>query len=470
MIGTEVDVVALAAELRRVEMLSEMPEDEMRSLAAAGRVVRRPRGAVCPRQGDPADFVFILLEGEVRVTRQVNGHEEMLVTYGPHTLFGEIPVLMGDETYWASGRAMTDSRVFELPKDAFWELVTSCPELCAIVLRQMARRLAALESVSQGRARMVSLGTFAAGLAHELNNPASAARRATAELTESIHEIKGRSIAMARVMADEELRALAEIYDEAIADAAARGGAQRLSDEDACAEWLEAHGVSDAWSLAPSLSDAGLCTERLDRIAARVPAAELEGALRWLEVRARTAAQVRTAADAAARVADVVSAVKGYTLLGQAPLLEVDVNEGLESTLAVLRPRLAAVVVDCEYDDALPRIRAWGGELNQVWTALLENCADVLRDGGHVHVSTKAEGDGVCVRVEDDGPGIPEEIQGRIFDPFFTTKDVGEGPGLGLTGAYRVVIEHGGSIEFETRPGRTVFEVRLPLEPPLPGE
>ncbi|HEU4452198.1 MAG TPA: cyclic nucleotide-binding domain-containing protein, partial [Longimicrobium sp.] len=127
MIGTEIDVAALAAELRRVEMLADMPEDEMRTLAAAGRVVRRAAGEVCPRQGDPADFVFILLEGEVRVTRQVNGHEEVLVSYGPHTLFGEIPVLMGDEHYWASGRAVTECRVFELPKDAFWELVTSCP-------------------------------------------------------------------------------------------------------------------------------------------------------------------------------------------------------------------------------------------------------------------------------------------------------------------------------------------------------
>jgi signal transduction histidine kinase len=462
---------ALADELRNVELISDLPEDEMLRLAESGRVVRRAAGEVHRREGEPAAHVFILLEGEVRIVRQAGGHDEVLASYGPHTLFGELPVLMGDECFWASGIAVRDSRIFELPKDAFWELVTACPELCGTVLREMARRVAVVESVSQQRARMVSMGTFAAGLAHELNNPASAARRATGELSQSLHELKALSIRAGRLMSDEELIPLCEIYDAAMAAAAsAEGGMRGMAREDECAEWLEARGVADAWTLAPNLADAGLSPELLDRLAGRTPAEALDCVLRWLDVRARSAAQIRTAAEAAARVAEIVGAMKGYTHLGQAPLLEVSVNEGIDSTIAVLRPRLAAVRVECAYDAELPRIRAWGGELNQVWTALLENCADHLRDGGHVWIRTAREGERVRVEIEDDGPGIPPDIQGRVFDPFFTTKDVGEGPGLGLTGAHRIVSTHGGTIDFRSRPGCTVFEVRLPLEPPLPGD
>ena len=462
------DEMALIGELRRVELLRELPDERLRWLIACCGLVRLAPGEVHRAVGDPATHVFFLLEGEVRVTQRVAGRETVMATYGPGTLYGELPVLMGKAVYFAAGRAVTPCRVLEVPKETFWELVSVCPRITQAVVGEMARRVMELESVAQQRARLVSLGTLAAGLAHELNNPASAARRATAELEVAIAELKRRSIAIGRLLDDECLHAICAIYDEALDADHAGDAMERMAREEACVDWLEARGIAEPWTLAANLAEAALTPDRLERIAARVPAVALDEVLHWVEVRARAAALGCTSAQAAARVAALVDSVRGYTFLGQAPLLEVDLHEALDSTLAVLRPRLAALQVEREYADDLPAVRAWAGELNQVWTALLENAADALRDGGRVTVRTARDGDGVRVEVEDDGPGIAPEIQGRVFDPFFTTRDVGA-TGLGLSGAYRIVSDHGGTITFRSAPGRTVFEVRLPLDPPIPA-
>ena len=464
------EMTGLVEELRRLELFAELPEDCLARFAAAGTMLERRAGEVTRNEGDPADAVFVLLEGEVRIMQRTGGQERVIATYPANSLFGEIPLMMGSPTFWATGRAATDIRVLEVPAAAFWELLATCPEASVNVMREMASRISALESVNQSRQRLLSMGTLAAGLAHELNNPASAARRATAGMEDAVDELAEHSSRLGALLEDGECDQMEEIRHDAMASAAP-GALERIDLEDACTDWLAAAGVHGSHDLAAGLADCGVTPAHLDRLRAIVPPEALEHAVKWLEVRLRASALARTAAESAARVAAVVDAVKGYTRVGEAAIVQMDLNQALQSTLTVLGPRLAGVVVEQKLADDMPAVRGYAGELNQVWTALLENASDALEGRrGRVKVSTARIGDEACVAVEDDGPGIPPEVQGRIFDPFFTTREVGRGTGLGLSTAFRVVSEHGGTLQFRSEPGCTVFEVRLPFDPPLPVE
>lgn len=451
-----------ADDLRRLELLARAPEDEVRRFAAAGARRRLAAGEVLRQEGDRAEHVFVLLEGQVRISRQVEGRDELLTTYAAPALFGELPLLMGKTYFFGTMRAISPAEVAEFPAAAFWDLVTGCPEMTTAVLRQMAVRLRALETIAFQRARLTSLSTLAAGLAHELNNPASAVQRAAAEMQRAALELEACAAAAGRLLRDDQLDALRRLRDAlAAASPAEEGALARTRREDDCAAWLEARGVGDAWSLAGALADAGVDGGRLDAVAAIVPPEAVDCAVRWLEAGLRAASLARTASDGADRVARTVGQVRGWTSLDHAGGGELDVRTGLDASLEVLAPRLRGVRVERAYADALPPVNGWLGELNQVWSALLENAADALEGSGTVRISTAAVAEDVCVRVEDDGPGIPAAVQPRVFDPFFTTRDVGRA-GLGLATAWRIVAAHGGTLGFTSEPGRTVFEVRLP--------
>jgi signal transduction histidine kinase len=458
-------LATLVEELRRVELFAPLPEDCVERFAAAGTMRELRAGETTRADGDPADAVFVILDGKVRITQRHGDHERTLVTYGANTLFGEIPLLMGSPTYWATGRVIADARILEVPAPAFWELLATCQPAATAVMKEMASRISALESVGQSRHRLVALGTLAAGLAHELNNPASAARRATAGMEDAVEELAEHSARLGGLLGGTQCDLLEEIREGAAA-AAPTGAMERMAREDECLEWLSAAGLSE--EMAAGLADCGVTPADLERIRTLVPPAALADAVGWLEVRLRASSLARTAADSAARVAAVVDALKGYTRLGEAPITQMDLNLALQSTLAVLAPRLAGVTVEQRLDPALPQVRGYGSELNQVFTALLENASDALEGRpGRVRVATCRDGDEACVEVEDDGPGIAPEVRERIFDPFFTTREVGRGMGLGLSTAFRIVTEHGGTLRFRSQPGCTVFEVRLPFDPPL---
>ena len=455
----------LVEELRRVDLFAPLPEDCVERFAAAGTLKELKAGEVTRNDGDPADAVFVILDGTVRITQRHGEQERTLVTYGPRTLFGEIPLLMGSPTYWATGRVIADARILEVPAPAFWELLATCQPAATAVLKEMASRISALESVGQSRQRLVALGTLAAGLAHELNNPASAARRATAGMEDAVEELAEHSARLGSLLGDTQCELLEEIREGAAA-AAPTGAMERMAREDECLEWLSAAGLDQ--EMAAGLAECGVTPADLERLRTLVPAEALPDAVGWLEVRLRASSLARTAADSAARVAAVVDALKGYTRLGEAPITQMDLNLALQSTLTVLAPRLAGVTVEQRLDPALPQVRGYGSELNQVWTALLENASDALEGRpGRVRVTTARDGEEARVEVEDDGPGIPPEARERVFDPFFTTRDVGRGMGLGLSTAFRIVTEHGGTLKFRSQPGCTVFEVRLPFDPPL---
>jgi signal transduction histidine kinase len=386
-----------------------------------------------------------------------------------------VPLLAGSP-FMASGRALTDCRLFLIPNRLFRRLLTENGPFSQTILQTMAERVQLLQSVAGQREKLDSLGTLAAGLAHELNNPASATRRSAEDLREDFAKLRSLGWRLAHAAARGELDPSAlDALERSVAATSATKPPKPLDTleeserEEELALWLEDLGLDDAWDLAPAFADAGLRTEDLEALTGTIPAGPWADALRYLGAVIGVSDLLDEVESSAGRVSEIVQTMEGYSYMDRAPLQDVDINRSLRDTVSVLGYKLNGTEVGLDLDPNLPRVAAYGGELNQVWTALLDNAVDAAR-GGRVGVRTTCERDLVLVEVSDDGPGIPEDLRGRIFEPFFTTKDVGSGTGLGLDVSYRIVVgRHGGDIHVVSEPGDTRFEVRLPVRGPAGG-
>ncbi len=458
--------------LRRVSLFSGLSWEQLTWISGKGTEVYLRPGQKIASQGDPPDGFYVILEGQSEWTRKVGGQEVHAVTLGAGEVFAEL-ILLLDAPYPTTGYALSELHLFKLEPDAFREMLAICPEVLRSVLAIAIERSQIHESVSQQQARLISLGNMAAGLAHELNNPAAAVRRSASDARETFSTLSSHAFDLACQLNPEQ-RAYVSNLPRDIARSARESPEldtlQRSDREDEVADWLDERGIENAWELAPPLVGAGLNERWLKELEDRVSAEALGSVLSWLATDLTGDGLLKEIEEGSERISELVEAVKEYTYMDHAPSREeVDVREGIENTLKMLGHKLRKenVTVTREYGPNLPRIAAYGSELNQIWTNLIDNAIDAAGDGSiRIRTATCADGR-VLIEISDDGPGIPEEIQDRVFEPFFTTKEVGAGIGLGLDIARRAVERHGGEIRAVSEPGETRMEVRLPLGLPV---
>lgn len=459
-------------DLRDRKLFPRLADDQIETLKPLGRVIETQDRAIVLNEGDAEYPLFFVLSGKLRVFTRAGNSEELLAYHGPGEFTGDIGVLSGSGAT-ASIQSCGESRLLELNAGALRKLIGDNSPLGELLVATMARRARHVDSHIIQEEKLAALGKMAAGLAHELNNPATAARRASKLMTEAVLQTPLRMLAIDTRYNEEEK---AKMRDFAISitnrPSAPPKDPLELSDrEEELLDWLESNKVPRADEISPIFAEAGVTPAELTKWRHAAGERYLHGVY-WLETVMRLASLARDIETSTDRIAELVAALKEYSYMDQARFQEIDVHRGLDSTLKVMHHKLKkGVEVRRDYGADLPKICAYAGELNQVWTNIIDNSVDAMEGEGILTVRTRAAGDSVLVEFTDTGRGVPEEICSRIFEPFFTTKPPGRGTGLGLDISYRIVVyRHGGKIRVKSKPGETTFSVQLPVRPPREDE
>src|SRR5215208_3391751 len=498
--------------LHQIRLFSGLSDQELKTIEK-GEEVWFEAGDKIFAEGQHDTF-YVLIEGKADVILRDGSKEAVLFSFGSGDHFGELPIILGRSDYTCDVYATKKSHLLRWKEDAFWKMIYSFPSLTREILRSMAQILRMLETMLQQNQKLIALGGLAAGLAHELNNPAAAANRTLTQLSDSIQEwrLLVKKLNVQHGMTAQQWSYVSELrngdsmldlnpisgYSSSLNEnSSTPTGNLKINDpiaqaeqEDEIIDWLKFHGVKDGWNLASDLVNVGMTIDKLNDVASNVTSSQsstkstridsidntidqkgpslLEDILSWLNTTRRIDGLLYEIKSSTLRVSELVSAVKSYSYMDQASLQDVDIHNGIESTLTMLQHKLkeADITIIREYDSNLPHINAIGNELNQVWTNLIDNAIDGIGKHGTITIRTKNEGNSqILVQVVDNGSqGIPKEVQSRIFEPFFTTKEPGKGTGLGLSISHRIITQtHKGDISFYSRPGETRFQIRLPI-------
>jgi signal transduction histidine kinase len=452
------------AELLRVPAFADLPDDQIEWFISQAQELHLKAGETYSRQGDPADAMFVILEGHLEGRGELSG-EIIVFDLAPGDVTGVLPFSRMKQ-FTVGGRAVTDSLALRFPASQFPELVQKMPELTKRLVGLMSDRIRETTRIEQQKDRLAALGKLSAGLAHELNNPASAAKRATSQLRDMLkrirdasHDLGRRDLSVAQKAEIEKLEASLVQVEGPPPDALT------VSDlEDQLDSLLRSHGQNDLWQLAADLARKNFKPAGLEQLFATLDAGTARAALVRISASVEIADLLNQIESSVSRMSDLVGAIKEYTFMDQAPLQNVDIVKTLETTLTILNHKLKrGVTVQRDYEKIPLLVNSFGSELNQVWTNLIDNAIDAMSGKGELRVHTYRKDDCVVVEIGDNGPGISAAVEPHIFEPFFTTKGVGEGTGLGLDTVQRIVRKHRGNIQVYSKPGDTRFQVWLPM-------
>jgi signal transduction histidine kinase len=457
--------------LRRVHVFADLSEDQLRWFAENSEDRRFAAGDIMFRKDDKAEAMVVYLEGEVHAYWDERDHDIVYIARAGDRsteVSGMLP-FSRMTAFQVTGYAVTDVRLLWFPVRFFPEMMQRMPVLVERLVGIMSDRVRESTTLDQQQDKLMALGKLSAGLAHELNNPAAGATRAANDLIETLKELRSADMRLCSHDLTASQQASIDAFESKAIDHTATAKQLNSLDqsdrEDEISEWLESHGIDEAWKISANLVEAGMDSAALEQLLGEIPATATGDVLARVNCQlaaAKLASEIKTATT---RISELVGAIKEYSYMDQASVQELDIHKGLDNTLLILKYKLKKkdISVTRDYAESLPLIKAYGSELNQVWTNLIVNAVDAMSKGGTLKVRTKREPTDIMVEIRDNGAGIPAEARTRIFEPFFTTKPVGEGTGLGLDTVARIVRKHRGNVRFESKPGDTCFQVRLPI-------
>ncbi len=456
--------MATKSELLKVPAFADLPEDQIEWFLNHSEEIHLQPGDPYIVQGTPADTMFVLLEGQAHVRGELGG-QSIVFNFEPGEVGGRLPFSRMKQ-FTFSGRASLESRLLRFPASQFPELVQHMPELANRLVGLMSDRIRESTRIEQQQDRLASLGKLSAGLAHELNNPASAAKRAASQLRGTLKRIKEASHQLGARELTPAQKAEIEKFETFLMQSGTPplGGLAASRREEEIDAMLRSHGQNDQWQLAADLARRDVEPRTLEQLFLAMDAETARAALVRIGASLEIWSLVDQIESSTVRISDLVCAIKEYTFMDQSPVQNVDVVKSLETTLTILNYKLKhGVTVEREYGTVALLVSSFGSDLNQVWTNIIDNAIDAMKGKGKLRLRTYSEDGYVVVEIVDNGPGIPEELQARIFEPFFTTKKVGEGTGLGLDTVQRIVKKHKGTITVDSKPGQTCFQIWLPL-------
>lgn len=454
--------------LKKIPLFAGLSDLDMERLCQMVEVVQLSAGDLLFAEGSKGDRAYVIKDGQLEILKTSSGRDVLLAVRESGEVIGEMS-LLEEAPRMASVRARTDCELLAIHQEQLDEILNTSASAARAMLHTMLSRWHATEAMLRQSEKMAQIATMTAGVAHELNNPSAAVQRGVGQLRSASVQLQQSLLGLDELtLSHEQLALMREI--EALAQERAAQPLEldsllRSDLEYEIETWLDDHGIENGWRIAPALLSLGYGAPSLDALVDRFEPRQLGSMLNWASSTYEVYSLVEGVGRGAAHISDIVKSLKKYVFLDQAPVQSVDVHEGLDSTLVMMGNKLrAGIGIERDYSDALPNIQAYGSELNQVWTALIDNAIYALNGNGRIILRTYCEDRWITVEVEDDGPGVPVAIQSKIFDPFFTTKPPGHGAGLGLNSSYNIVVhKHRGEITVHSRPGKTVFRVKLPV-------